>query len=136
MADYSTSLGNQFKEITKTFVINHPTKRNKYLVHACLEGPESGVYYRGSAKIKENDSVKVFLPDYTSKWFDYTVNVTPIGKPARVCSASKIVKGVFEIYGSPGLYNWTIFAKRSGIIVERDKETTVVHGDGPYRWIG
>ncbi len=103
--------------------ITNPTNIHKYLIHAPLEGPEEGVYYRGSAKIlPENDSVIVTIPSYTKKWFDFTVQVTPIGKPARVCSASKIVKGVFEIYGTPGLYNWTIFAKRNGLIVELDKK--------------
>ena len=120
---------------SKTFVIDHPKIKSKYLVHACLEGPETGVYYRGSAKIVEGDFVKVKIPEYTKKWFDYTVNVTAIGRPARVCSASKIVKGIFEIYGTPGLYNWTIFAKRSGLITEPDKSSVDIHGGGPYRWI-
>ena len=44
----ATSNGN------KTFVIQHPTNTNKYLIHACLEGPESGVYYRGKTFITKN----------------------------------------------------------------------------------
>ena len=32
---------------SKTFVIDHPIDPERYLVHACVEGPESGVYYRG-----------------------------------------------------------------------------------------
>ena len=31
----------------KNFVIPHPTKEGKQLVHTCLEGPENGVYVRG-----------------------------------------------------------------------------------------
>ena len=109
--------------------INHPTQKEHYLVHSVLEGPEDGVYYRGSVKIKESDSVKVTIPGYTKKWFDFTINVTPIGKPARVCSASKIVKGTFEIYGAPGLYNWVVYAKRNNIIVEPEKKSVVVNGE-------
>ena len=36
---------------TKTFIIDHPIDKNKYLVHGCLEGPEFGVYYRGKSEI-------------------------------------------------------------------------------------
>jgi len=36
---------------SKTFVREHPLNKDKYLVHACLEGPEAGVYYRGERLI-------------------------------------------------------------------------------------
>jgi hypothetical protein len=38
----------------KTFIIEHPIDTSKYLIHACLEGPEAGVYYRGKATIDNN----------------------------------------------------------------------------------
>jgi len=63
---------------TKNFVIDHPTKENKKLVHACLEGPENGVYIRG--RVKDDD--KILLPDYWTNLIDYdtiTVSLTPIG---------------------------------------------------------
>ena len=32
-------------------IIDHPDdKENKYLIHGCLEGPEVGVYYRGTVQ--------------------------------------------------------------------------------------
>ena len=37
--DTNTFLSNS----AKSFVIQHPINTNQYLVHACLEGPESGV---------------------------------------------------------------------------------------------
>ena len=30
--------------VQKTFIIEHPQDTEKYLIHACLEGPEVGVY--------------------------------------------------------------------------------------------
>jgi len=62
---------------TKNFIIDHPNKENKKLIHACLEGPENGVYIRG--RIKDN---KILLPEYWTNLIDYdtiTVSLTPIG---------------------------------------------------------
>jgi len=62
----------------KNFVIPHPTKEGKQLVHTCLEGPENGVYLRGRLL---NDSV-IQLPEYWTELVDetsITVSVTPIG---------------------------------------------------------
>jgi hypothetical protein len=63
----------------KPFVIDHPTKENKKLVHVALEGPENGVYVRG----KLNNSCIIELPEYWSKFVDpdtITVNLTPIAR--------------------------------------------------------
>jgi hypothetical protein len=63
---------------SKPFVINHPTKPDKKLVHVALEGPENGVYVRGKL---ENDNV-IDLPEYWIKMVDektITVNLQPIG---------------------------------------------------------
>ena len=63
---------------SKSFLIDHPTKQNKKLQYASLEGPENGVYVRGKL---EGDVIE--LPDY---WVglvhedSITVNLTPIGK--------------------------------------------------------
>jgi hypothetical protein len=120
----------------KTFVIDHPDDPEKHLVHACLEGPEAGVYYRGKTLIEPGkDSVEVLLPEYTKKLaYDYTVSVTPIGKP-RVYGASEIVNSSFEIYGGPGVYHWMVHAKRGEVQVEPRKDSVVVKGDGPYKYL-
>lgn len=64
---------------TKNFNIKHPdpTKTDKRLVHACLEGPENGVYIRG-----KTDQDYIELPDYWKHLVDestVTVTLTPIG---------------------------------------------------------
>lgn len=62
----------------KNFVIDHPTKEGKKLVHTCLEGPENGVYVRG--RLLNNTTIT--LPEYWTGLVDessITVSITPIG---------------------------------------------------------
>lgn len=61
----------------KLFDIPHPTKKNKRLRHACLEGPEISVFIKGSLF----DSHIIKLPDYWEKLVDFSsinVSLTPI----------------------------------------------------------
>ncbi len=118
----------------KTFVIDHPTKRDSYLVHGCLEGPEAGVYYRGKARVVLNETVEVTLPDYVKDFaYEFTVSVTAIGE-ARPCGASLVNDGKFKIYGQPGLYHWMVHGQRNEIEVEPRKSSVTLRGDGPYTW--
>jgi hypothetical protein len=62
----------------KQFDIAHPSKKGMRLRHACIEGPEVGVYYRG--KLKDTNIIE--LPDYWRNLVDaesITVNLTPHG---------------------------------------------------------
>jgi hypothetical protein len=62
----------------KEFDIPHPTKPDHRLVHACIEGPEVGVYYRG--KLIDNNIIE--LPEYWRGLVDaetITINLTPHG---------------------------------------------------------
>jgi hypothetical protein len=62
----------------KNFVIDHPTKEGKKLVHTCLEGPENGVYVRGRLL----NRTEIELPEYWTGLVDettITVSITPIG---------------------------------------------------------
>lgn len=62
----------------KPFDIFHPNKPGWRLRHVCLEGPESGVYYRGRLK----DGNVIQLPDYWSGLVDpesITVTLTQVG---------------------------------------------------------
>jgi hypothetical protein len=63
---------------TKNFVIDHPSESGKKLVHACLEGPENGVYFRG--RITNRKSIQ--FPTYWKDLIDWTtvsVSLTPVG---------------------------------------------------------
>jgi len=98
-----------------------------------LERPGAGFYYRGIVEIV-NESVDLVLPSYVESFTDFTVQLTPIGVP-RLLSASRVNFGTFTVYGQPGEFYWTVFGKRNDINVEPKKSETVVHGEGPYKWI-
>lgn len=60
----------------KEFDIPHPTKPNHRLAHACIEGPEIGVYYRG----RLNNENIIVLPEYWRGLVDaesISVQLTP-----------------------------------------------------------
>lgn len=62
----------------KYFNIPHPTKEDKRLVHACLEGPENGVYFRGRLK----GEGKIEFPEYWVGLVDsesVSIQLTQIG---------------------------------------------------------
>ena len=64
--------------LPKKFDISHPSKDGMRLAHACIEGPEVGVYHRGMLKNEK----EIYLPSY---WKDLvhensiTVQLQPIG---------------------------------------------------------
>lgn len=62
----------------KPFVIDHPTKPDKKLVHVALEGPENGVYVRG--RLTNQNYIE--LPEYWVNLVEessITVQLQPIG---------------------------------------------------------
>ena len=125
----------------KTFVIEHPLDLNKYLVHACLEGPEAGVYYRGKGEITNNESTIIELPDYVSKLAsNFTIQITTIYNKQNPImnnynySTSEIENNNFTVYGSNGTFYWLVQGERCKVNVEPLKELIILKGDGPYKW--
>ena len=121
----------------KTFVIDHPLDDSKYLVHACLEGPEVGVYYRGEGIIPDDENnIEISLPEYTKDFVDFTVNITPkFNGKLRLLNVGDVENGVFKVYGDSGPFSWVVFGKRHNIDVEPKKNSVVVKGDGPYTYL-
>jgi hypothetical protein len=86
---------------TKSFDIEHPTKKGMRLHHGSLEGPEHGVYIRG-----RNKGTVIDLPEYWLGLVDestITVQLTAVGEPQNLCVAdikdNKVyVKGVEYFY--------------------------------------
>jgi hypothetical protein len=136
---YSTSRTESETVTTKTFVIDHPSKKDRYLVHACLEGPEGGVYYRGKTEIINNTNVTIYLPDYVDKLAtDFTVQITPIyagDKNRDALYTSEVEDNAFTVYGSNCKFYWLVHGKRCNIEVEPLANETEVKGTGPYKWI-
>jgi hypothetical protein len=123
----------------KSFIIDHPLNTEKYLVHACLEGPEAGVYYRGKGEILNDEFVTIQLPDYVSNLArNFTIQVTSIysneRKAPNVLQATDVENNEFKVYGKNGKFFWTVYGLRNEILVEPDKASITVNGDGPYKW--
>jgi len=158
---YNSTSGEIFYSTTsgKTFVIDHPLKKENYLVHACLEGPEAGVYYRGTSSIPPNKHfIEITLPDYVDVLMtEYTVSITQIIDEFNddidnsaycegiipILAASRVKKGKFKVFNINNktdnsiecFFDYVVFAKRISIEIEPKKENVVLKGSGPYTWI-
>ena len=107
---------------TKSFDIPHPIKKNKRLVHGTLEGPEFGMYQRGT--LKSNLTIEeIPLPAYWGKLVsDYTVSLTPHGN-YNVWLVEKH-KNMFEIKTNADALNgaweceWCVIGRRNDYPLE------------------
>ena len=124
----------------KSFIINHPVEKDKYLVHACLEGPEAGVYYRGKGEISNDESTVIELPDYTCNLANnFSIQITPIYNKQKPTKnnylTSEVENNSFTVYGNNGSFYWLVIGERSKVDVEPLKSSVQVKGQGPYKWI-
>jgi hypothetical protein len=135
----------------KTFVIDHPQyPENKHLVHACLEGPEAAVYYRGEAQLVDG-WVEIKLPDYFEKLTrkeGRSVQLTciaddPADEWCPVLHATRPKNGKFFVGLGSGMHItdqrfwWQVTAVRKDVprlLVEPKKEDVTVMGEGPYTY--
>lgn len=133
--------------LAKQFVIEHPVEASKYLVHACIEGPEAAVYYRGSAKLDEGEA-EVRLPDYFESLTlkeGRTVTLTNIDGFDRIMvkriKGETISDGRFIVASdnpsSIQEFDWEVKAIRRNVSefkVEPEKSEVEVQGFGPYTY--
>jgi hypothetical protein len=126
---------------SKSFVINHPLNESQYLVHVCLEGPENGVYYRGTGEIQNNEFTVVDLPNYVSTLaHNFSIQVTPIynGNKSNTLQVSEIINNSFNVYGENTKFYWVVYGTRKDIDelkVEPNCEDVLLNAVGPYQWI-
>jgi hypothetical protein len=79
---YKLEVSGSFAALSKSFLINHPTKPGMKLQHGVVEGPEHSVFVRG----RTYDNC-IALPEYWSELIDdttITVQLTPIGKHQKL----------------------------------------------------
>jgi hypothetical protein len=103
---------------TKSFNIPHPLYEDKRLVYGCLEGPEYGMYARGTGVIgdgEEKRMIGIELPDY---WFkmvgkDYTISLTPHGN-YNVWIGKKTEDGFYVMTNTKGTarFDWNVIGGR------------------------
>ena len=79
VSKFSVDFNGNLRATTKSFDIPHPTKEGMRLVYGVLEGPEHGVYHRGTVEGK--DKIKIELPEYWYKLVgeNYSVQLTSWG---------------------------------------------------------
>jgi len=112
-------IGGNLTAVSKNFVIDHPLKKNMKLVHACVEGPENAVFYRGDAQLAAG-KVVVNLPDYfktLTRKEGRTVLLTAKGTEPFLLSYTDIIDNLFTVYGTKadGKFSWEVKAIRSDI---------------------
>jgi hypothetical protein len=96
-----------YDSTSKSFIIDHPIDNDKYLIHVCLEGPESGVYYRGKSEINNNHFVTIELPHYVKNLAtDLTIQITPIYSetPYYPLQTSEVFDNKFNVYRKNGKF--------------------------------
>ena len=88
----------------KYFVQPHPTDPSKEVRFVCLEGNESGTYFRGSAKIEKGIATIEVPEDFrlVTEASGMTVQVTPVGGRAELWIDSKdldkvVIRGTADV---------------------------------------
>jgi hypothetical protein len=121
---YKLQVSGSFAATTKSFVIDHPTKKGYKLRYGSLEGPENGVYVRG--RLTDNEEIQ--LPEYWTKLVDpnsITVNLTPIGRHQSLYVA-RVENNTVYITGDANIdCYYVVYGERidvDKIIVEYPKE--------------
>ena len=112
-------VGGSLYATSKSFLIDHPTKKGYKLQYGSLEGPENGVYVRGKLEGRV-----IQLPEYWLSLVDMdtiTVDLTPIGKFQKLYVES-IDAGTGSIFidndsmlGGPCKCFYTVWAERKDI---------------------
>lgn len=86
-----TTIYGTVRATVKSFLIDHPTKIGWKLQYASLEGPENGVYIRGSLRTSGVKTTHIALPEYWTELVypdSITVNLTSKGKFQKIYVSS------------------------------------------------
>lgn len=128
----------------KTFVIDHPLEpETHYLVHACLEGPEVGVYYRGCAQIAAGATrTEIQLPEYVQKLAtEFTVLLTNqnhfiLASASEVTPERQFSISIEQPAPRDLRFCWQVMGRRAEELqVEVPKTHMQRHNMGPYTWL-
>mgnify|MGYP003115594028 CR=1 FL=1 len=97
---------------TKSFLIDHPSKEGMKLQYASLEGPENGVYVRGTTS-----NGFITLPDYWKDLVDsdsITVTLTPVDQFQPLFVEQKNNREV-HVGGVCGYYDYVVWGERKDV---------------------
>ncbi|MEU8263235.1 hypothetical protein AB0C02_21715 [Micromonospora sp. NPDC048999] len=115
---------------SKQFAIDHPldppdATQRRQLIHAAIEGPENGVYYRGEGRL-EHGVATVELPAYfeaLTRPEGRTVQLTPVfedDEPVAALAAGRVRDGAFRVRTVDGstashAFYWEVKAVRADL---------------------
>ena len=139
--EYNTTTGEMSYNASKSFVLDHPKHADRYLVHACLEGPENGLYYRGQAVAHDEEKcvVEIKLPEYAALvGCDWTIQITARGSFNRFFTDDVDAGGAFRVHAEkPGEFFWLVHGKQREKPLETEplRSSVELCGDGPYTYL-
>ncbi|MGV9385751.1 hypothetical protein ACWDRB_58795 [Nonomuraea sp. NPDC003707] len=125
---------------TKRFAIDHPLDPGgRVLTHACVEGPEAAVYYRGEGRLS-GGRARVTLPDYFEALAcadGRTVLLTPVSdldEPVCALAATPVADGGFTVLAADDRnpaqrFCWEVKAVRADVgplVVETRKRPSSI----------
>jgi hypothetical protein len=97
------------------------------------------VYYRGIGEIVNNEFMTIELPSYVKELaYNFTINITPIyngNMNTQPLQTTMIENNQFSVYGTNTKFYWVVYGTRSDIDVEPNKDSVIIKGNGPYKWI-
>jgi hypothetical protein len=137
---YNTVTGEILQNTGKTFVIDHPDDKDKLLVHACLEGPEVSVFYKGSDYIENNENeMYIYLPTYVKNIaHNFSIFVTSHSTNgtnySKVIASSCVNNEKFKIIGH-GKFDWIIYGSLKTPFRDVIDKTVEIKGEGPYTYV-
>jgi hypothetical protein len=102
----------------KEFVADHPTDPTKSIVYVSLEGPEDGIYIRGTAQLQDGGAV-IELPEHfrlIASEERLTVQLTPLGEWLQLYVVEKSPKRIIvhEANGKSGQFDYLVMGIRKG----------------------
>jgi hypothetical protein len=103
-----------FTASMKSFVQPHPTDPTKEIRYVSLEGPNSEVYFRGTAQI-EQGVTRIPVPDYfrmVASPHSYSTLVTPVGGMASVAVLSEGEDGIVVEASRNVRIHYVVYAER------------------------
>lgn len=108
----SLDVGGHFSAVTKSFLIDNPTKEGKKLQYGVVESNQHSVFVRG----KTSDSIITLPKEWV--WLVHkdsvTVQLTPVGAYQQLYVVSQNNKQVV-VGGVDGEYNYTIYGERKDV---------------------